>query len=114
MNKTLELMLPYLPAVSPNHPRSNTSLPPPIYSIDPLPVPLTEHVRHLSVSPSKSDSHISVPLRAIDEINGHDDPGGGKPDDWIWARLSSTRRVTKGDWFQDVREFELEIGDPKL
>lgn len=35
-----------------------------------------------------------------------------KPDDWGWATLRSMKRVTKQDWWQDVREIELELDDP--
>lgn len=37
-----------------------------------------------------------------------------KPDDWGWATLWRKDRVTKKDWWQDVREIELELEDEKL
>jgi hypothetical protein len=30
-----------------------------------------------------------------------------------WARLRKNKRVTPEDWWQDVREIELEIEDPR-
>lgn len=34
---------------------------------------------------------------------------GVKPDGWVWARLRSNRRVTDAEWYQDVRDIELEL-----
>lgn len=31
------------------------------------------------------------------------------PPDWGWATLTKNKRVTAEGWFQDVREFELEL-----
>jgi hypothetical protein len=35
-----------------------------------------------------------------------------KPDDWVWARLSRSERVTPEDWWQNVREVEFELESP--
>ena len=34
-----------------------------------------------------------------------------KPKDWLWATLTQNQRVTKEDWWQDVRSIELDVED---
>jgi hypothetical protein len=111
-------MLPYLPVIEGFVPSPNTSLPPPIYRLEPVEPVTNGALEKLSVSKSGNKSttngQIPAPLRAIDELNGHNDPGGWKPDDWIWAKLVENKRMTQDGWWQDVREIELEIDDPTL
>ncbi|WVW78975.1 NADPH-dependent diflavin oxidoreductase 1 [Kwoniella bestiolae CBS 10118] len=117
LQQTLDTFLPYLP-VSPDYvPISSTELPPPIYSLTPiatsskrtngdLDIPLDG----LSISSTPNGHSTSAPTRVEDTLRDEDD-GLVKPDDWVWATLRKNERVTKGDWWQDVREIELEFED---
>jgi sulfite reductase alpha subunit-like flavoprotein len=52
----------------------------------------------------------SAPPRNADEAKGHE-VGLLKPHDWSWATLIRNTRITAKDWWQDVREIELEFED---
>ncbi|WVQ68745.1 NADPH-dependent diflavin oxidoreductase 1 [Kwoniella botswanensis] len=122
LKQTLDTFLSYLP-VSPDYsPISSTDLPLPIYSLtsiasssnskrkqkeDGLDIPL----EGLSIS-SLPNGHTAseAPTRVADVLH-HESNGVIKPDDWVWATLRKNKRVTKEDWWQDVREIELEFED---
>ena len=125
-------MLPYLPPHLDHIPPLPTSLPPPIYSLEPAIEPRLEC---LSLSPSINgySSHAIGQIRKMNGQNGQTsivngdaafqtaptraiDPGGDdtKPSDWTWARLTRNHRVTAEGWWQDVREIELEFEDPSM
>nr|XP_018265994.1 NADPH-ferrihemoprotein reductase [Kwoniella dejecticola CBS 10117]OBR88152.1 NADPH-ferrihemoprotein reductase [Kwoniella dejecticola CBS 10117] len=89
LKETLDTFLPYLPIIPDYTPLESTDLPPPIYSLTPIATSVEDMIRH------------------------HDD-GWVKPDDWVWATLRKNERVTKGDWWQDVREIELEFEDDDI
>ena len=113
MEQTLGLMLPHLPLPPPGFTISpSTSLPPPVYALDRQSVRLPS-INGLSLSNAINGRAGSeaAPARTSDEINGHG-VGCVKPDDWTWARLTHKKRVTADEWWQDVREIELESEDP--
>lgn len=102
LKNTVDAMLPFLPpplAVSgkPFQPLPSTSLPPPLYAFDPV-------TFKKSSAPSRTDSQVSATTTtaAEEELN----PG------WSWASLQRNERVTDPDWWQDVREVELDLEDP--
>ncbi|OCF33987.1 NADPH-ferrihemoprotein reductase [Kwoniella heveanensis BCC8398] len=72
------------------------------------------HLERLSISPINGDQ-ILAPIRQEDRVRRHDKTNGlpSKPDDWVWATLRKNERVTNKDWWQDVREIELEFDDPE-
>lgn len=75
---------------------------------------------------STANGHVNECTVGSRPVNGHapaqtaptrsKDPGGdgSKPSDWVWARLTQNRRVTSEDWWQNVREIELELEDQHL
>ncbi|KAK4685770.1 hypothetical protein P7C73_g4378, partial [Tremellales sp. Uapishka_1] len=86
-------MLPYLPptlSLFEAHP--TTSLPLPIYSLEPVDEPPLESLAISSSSEPVNNGECSY-----------------KPDDWVWARSTKNTRVTREDWWQDVREVEFEF-----
>jgi len=109
LRQTLDLFLPYLPTSLKNKEIASTSLSPPIYKLE------------------KTGEDL-VKLAELDldsQVNGHRNAEAGpsrirkaeptwKRDDWVWATLKKNRRVTKEDWWQDVREIEFEFEDPDL
>ena len=128
LEQTLDLMLPYLPPPHLDYiPPLPTSLPPPIYSLEPedeskfaclsLSPPTNGHSSHDTGQTRKTNGRTLIadgvagsqtaPTRAID-------PGGDdtKPSDWTWAHLTRNTRVTAEGWWQKVREIELEFEDP--
>ena len=63
-----------------------------------------------------TNGHLSIetaPIRAIDAMKGVEGDLC-KPDNWAWATLKKNQRVTRADWWQDVREIELEMDDKVL
>ena len=60
------------------------------------------------VKGDRDDATVSAaPIRQADALNGVD--GVWKPDDWQWATLKRNERVTREDWWQEVREFDFEL-----
>jgi hypothetical protein len=51
----------------------------------------------------------AAPTREADTPHGVG--GVWKPDDWQWATLRRNERVTREDWWQEVREFDFELDD---
>ncbi len=115
---------------------SQTELPPPIYFHEPL---LERKIDRLSIVSSINghslppnghapldNVHGPLPNGNAKVSNGHTpsqtaptrsyDPGGSeiKPSDWVWVRLTQTRRVSAEGWWQNVREIELEFEDPDM
>jgi len=90
LNRTVDTILPLLtPQATPFEPYSRTDLPPPLYQL-----------KFLEDAPQGSTS--------ASQINDESDalePG------WKWAKLRRNTRVTDGDWWQDVREIDLDLED---
>ncbi|WWC87379.1 NADPH-dependent diflavin oxidoreductase 1 [Kwoniella dendrophila CBS 6074] len=117
LQQTLDTFLPYLPVPPDYRPISITDLPPPIYSLTPaasssrsteLDIPLNK----LSISPNTTNGHVA-PTRVEDTLR-QEEHGIIKPDDWVWVTLKKNDRVTKEDWWQDVREIEFDLEDKNL
>nr|XP_019008983.1 NADPH-ferrihemoprotein reductase [Kwoniella pini CBS 10737]OCF47764.1 NADPH-ferrihemoprotein reductase [Kwoniella pini CBS 10737] len=95
LKETLDTFLPYLPLSSDFNMLSSTDLPPPIYSLTPI------------ANSSKIKNGPNIPLEKLSIIasssNGdsHTAP----------TRVEDNEIVTKDDWWQDVREIELEFED---
>lgn len=108
LKNTVEVMLPHLPAEPSFIARPATAIPDPIYSLD-----YTPEVSDLSLSDNSTrDRHVEpAPTRIEDAGNGVAGTAE-KPDDWLWATLRRNKRVTKDDWWQEVREIELELKVP--
>jgi hypothetical protein len=129
LKQTVETMTPLLAPVREDFvPYESTDLPPPLYKLRPA-------ADHHSLSSELNGLHLnggidahSAPVRNEDnEVhagNGHgnvndndNDKETGKswtkPRDWVWAKLTRNRRVTGEQWWQDVREIELEFEDEK-
>lgn len=83
LDRTVDSMLAFLPIASSSKTLSATDLPPPLYSLEPVP-------------------------STIDDANGLPDR---LDRGWHWATLQKNARVTSDDWWQDVREVELELED---
>ncbi|WRT65231.1 NADPH-dependent diflavin oxidoreductase 1 [Kwoniella shivajii] len=121
LKQTLDLFLPYLPISSEFQPVSSIDLPPPIYSLTPIAessrngfqrdsdIPID--LDRLSISPTSDE--LVAPTRVEDELRKKGE-GITKPDDWVWTTLKKIERVTKDDWWQDVREIEFEFEDESL
>lgn len=108
LKNTVDVMLPHLPVEPSFTARPATAIPGPIYSLD-----YTPEVSDLSLSDSPV-GHQPVepaPTRVEDAANGVTGDAE-KPDDWLWATLRRNKRVTKDDWWQEVREIELELEVP--
>ncbi|KAK6904242.1 NADPH-dependent diflavin oxidoreductase 1 [Kwoniella mangroviensis CBS 8507] len=122
LKQTLDTFLPYLP-VSPDYsPISSTDLPLPIYS-------LTSIASSSNSKRKQKESELDIPLEGlsissipnghtaceaptrVEDALHHESNGVIKPDDWVWATMRKNERVTKEDWWQDVREIELEFDD---
>lgn len=105
-------MLPLLPTIEPGFStRSVIDIPPPLYSMEP--VSLNGTFDKLRLHSNGTDTDMppqSAPPRQADEANGHE-LELLKPHDWSWARLVRNTRITAKDWWQDVREIELEFED---
>ncbi|WVR04245.1 NADPH-dependent diflavin oxidoreductase 1 [Kwoniella sp. DSM 27419] len=119
LQQTLDMFTPYLPdAPSSSAPRSSTDLPPPIYHVT-SPASGSKAVQEeipldrlsLSPPPNGTPQTRAAPTRVEDEVH-HQARGLIKPDDWVWATLRRNQRVTEAQWWQDVREIELEFEDP--
>lgn len=116
LQQTLDAMLPLLPTIAGFvEPIPSTSLPPPLYAMD-YQQPLNGTFDKLKLYSNGVDTPTppqSAPARKGDQDNGHGSQPL-KPDDWIWANLVKNRRVTAEDWWQDVREIELELEDEEM
>ena len=109
LQQTINLMLPHLPPPPSDFAeRPVTALPPPIYTLDPEP-----SLENLSLNDSVNGDYKATMVKQKDLARSVV-PNETKPDDWVWARLTRNKRVTKADWWQDVREIELEIEDADL
>jgi sulfite reductase alpha subunit-like flavoprotein len=105
-------MLPLLPTVEPGFTtRSELDIPPPLYTMEPASLDGTfNELRLHSNGTDASTPPQSAPPRNADEANGHE-VGLLKPHEWSWATLVRNTRITEKDWWQDVREIELEFED---
>jgi sulfite reductase alpha subunit-like flavoprotein len=105
-------MLPLLPTVEPGFTtRSVLDIPPPLYTMEPASLDGTfNKLRLHSNGTDASTPPQSAPPPNADEANGHE-AGLLKPHNWSWATLVRNTRITKKDWWQDVREIELEFED---
>lgn len=111
---------------------SPTELPSPIYQISPVHRATNGHsstakgwdrqdianrMESLALGGAEQDSGVSgtaisaAPAREEDALHGAN--GVWKPDDWQWATLRRNDRVTRGDWWQEVREFDFELDDKR-
>ncbi|WVQ83849.1 NADPH-dependent diflavin oxidoreductase 1 [Cryptococcus sp. DSM 104549] len=119
LQQTLDLFLPYLPLRSPNASTyTTTSLPPPLYALTPVPSADNStsddeygDFGRLSISPTPN-GHAAPSI--ADVIKKGSQCTREKPDNWVWATLRKNSRVTKEDWWQDVREIELEFEDDNV
>lgn len=116
LQQTLDLYLPYLPLISPTFQTIEPSaLPSPIYKISPASTSKTvEHdlsLDRLSIS-FPIPNGKPAPVRVEDQARDKASASRIKPDDWVWATLKKNIRITSKDWWQDVREIELEFDDP--
>lgn len=116
LQQTLDLYLPYLPLISPTFQTIESSaLPSPIYKI--CPASTSKTVGHdlsldrLSISFPIPNGR-PAPVRVEDQARDKASTSRIKPDDWVWATLKKNIRITSKDWWQDVREIELEFDDP--
>jgi hypothetical protein len=90
LDRTVDTILPLLtPRATPFEPYSRTDLPPPLY-----------HLRFLEDAPEGSNS-----VAQMNEESDALEPG------WKWAKLRRNTRVTDVDWWQDVREIDLDLED---
>ncbi|WVQ75346.1 NADPH-dependent diflavin oxidoreductase 1 [Cryptococcus sp. DSM 104548] len=114
LQETLDLFIPYLPPAKLNitSPLPTTELPPPIYALTKHNRPPTDDLDlgRLSISPTPNGTS-AAPTRQEDKRKGNASISRVKPDDWVWATLKKNERVTSDDWWQDVREIELEFED---
>ncbi|WOO77724.1 NADPH-dependent diflavin oxidoreductase 1 [Vanrija pseudolonga] len=88
LERTVAAFLPYLPGPS-TPPLPNTALPPPIYGFE-----------------DPSDSDVDLSRLAISD-KAAVEPFA--PEGWLKATIRRNKRVTKDDWWQDVREVDLEL-----
>lgn len=114
LQQTLGLMLPLLPvAADYTEAPPVTDLPPPLYAMqtkESLNGSFDQLRLHNNGIDNLSAPPQAAPARKMDQVNGHGSEPL-KPDDWIWACLVKNERVTTVDWWQDVRNIELDIED---
>ena len=101
---TMDMMLPHIPVEPGLIDYSPTDIPPPIYSLEPCVDVALGALKLNGHSNGDTRSH-----RGTEPVNGDPDTQGWKPKDWVWAKMTTKRRVTPEDWWQDVREIELEF-----
>jgi sulfite reductase alpha subunit-like flavoprotein len=104
LQRTLDAIVPYLPGPS-TLPLASTALPPPIYALEPAGRELESGLAGLSLDAPKKNNGNGTPVAA------NRAPAVYAPKGWKWATLVQSRRVTAKGWWQDVREFELELDD---
>lgn len=107
--KTLETFVPYLPGPS-TPPLGSTELPPPIYRLEPVDEAAVS-LDSLSLDDENGEVYADVPeeYRSQSKAARAARARVYHPPGWGWATLSKNQRVTSKDWFQDVREIELEL-----
>jgi sulfite reductase alpha subunit-like flavoprotein len=115
LQQTLDIMLPLLPAAEPDHrPRSNIEPPAPLFRMEN--VQLDGAFDKLRLYNNGTDASVppqSAPPRKGDQETGHE-LKLLKPEDWAWAKLVDNTRVTSSDWWQDVRQIELDLENEAL
>ncbi len=109
LKRTMDAMLPYLPPPSPSLTYGPTALPPPLYELSPASLSngfqslnpngdavsmLANHTSHLNIG----DHRKKYRQHTLEE--------GMTP-----VTLRKNKRVTPEEWWQDVREIELELED---
>lgn len=118
---TLAAMVPYLPGPSCTQ-LADTDLPPPIYRLGPVEgADVESALDHLHLTNEhQSDAnaeYTDIPVAADGGTSGSESNDITKsaramvyhPAGWNWATLTRNQRVTSPDWWQDVREVELEL-----
>ena len=104
LQNTMDMMLPHLPVEPGLIDYGPTDIPPPIYSLEPC-----VDVALGSLKLNGHSNGVKRSHRGTESVNGDSDTQGWKPKDWVWAKMTTKRRVTPEDWWQDVREIELEF-----
>ena len=112
LQQTLDLMLPLLPTIEPDFTtRTTVDIPPALFDMEPTAV--NGSFAKLRLHSNGTDAEAppqSAPPRNVDEANGTE-LELLKPHDWTWATLGKNTRITAEDWWQDVREIELDLED---
>jgi sulfite reductase alpha subunit-like flavoprotein len=112
LQQTLDLMLPLLPTVEPDFSvRNALDVPSALYDI--VPTSLNGALEKLRLHSNGTDAEAppqSAPPRNVDEANGSE-LELLKPQDWTWTKLVKNTRITAENWWQDVREIELDLED---
>lgn len=120
LERTLAAIVPYLPGPS-CAPRPDTELPPPIYRLEPVEdtdvASALDRLRLAGEERNDSNAEYTDIPPAGARTNGSEANGIIKsaramvyhPAGWQWATLKRSKRVTASDWWQDVREVELEL-----
>jgi sulfite reductase alpha subunit-like flavoprotein len=105
-------MLPLLPTIEPDFTtRTILDVPPALYDMQST--ALNGSFEKLRLHSNGTDAAAppqSAPPRNVDEANGSE-LELLKPHDWMWATLAKNTRITAKDWWQDVREIELDLED---
>ena len=109
-------MLPLLPPPPLDfEPASSSTLPPPIFTLEPEPSIPDLSTLSLSLQLNgkigKGAGTIPPDMTNGDSLHRRTPP---IPKDRTWARITKNNRVTKAGWWQDTREVELELDDPHL
>jgi sulfite reductase alpha subunit-like flavoprotein len=120
LKRTLEVVVPYLLGPS-TAPLEDTELPPPLYvfgytgrSADAA----AESAQTAAEAEAEDTSATLAALSLYDSDNNVAGPSSTSrassstayaPPGWKWATLTTARRLTPKEWWQDVREFELEL-----
>jgi hypothetical protein len=128
LKSLIEGVVPHLQPMTGFKETEGTELGEPIYKIDFLDEHDTVRLRELSLEEDdergsgaedkQKGSHDVrgdqvAPVRVEDAEHGQAHEVW-KPDDWGWATLRVKERATVKDWWQDVREIELELEDKNL
>lgn len=114
LQQTVDMMLPLLPTMELDvTPRSPLDVPSALYDMEPAVLDRTfEKLRLHSNGTNSSSPPQSAPPRHADEANGTESELELlKPHDWTWTTLGKNTRITAHDWWQDVREIELDLED---
>lgn len=118
MKETVEIILPHLEPPLSFSDRSATDLDEPIFKIDLVGESQNDLAGsleslcidgHGKSNGKMEESRVATaaPIREEDTANGVG--GWWKPDDWTWATVKRNHRVTRADWWQEVREVELDL-----
>jgi sulfite reductase alpha subunit-like flavoprotein len=112
LQQTLDLMLPLLPTTEADFSsRSALDVPSALYDMEPI--ALNGDFEKLRLHSNGTDAEVppqSAPPRNLDEADGSE-LELLKPHDWTWVTLAKNMRITAKDWWQDVREIELNLED---